>query len=90
MSDESNASKSFEMKVQEQQDKIEAQFRKITRSSWARIIRMARKPSKQEVGQTAIIGGIGLFVLGALGFAILVVMDNFLPWLIHDVFGIGN
>ena len=37
MSDESNANKTFEMKVQEQQDKIEAQFRKITRGSWARI-----------------------------------------------------
>ena len=48
MSDESTATKSFEMKVQEQQDKIEAQFRKITRGSWARIIRMARKPSKQD------------------------------------------
>ena len=68
----------------------EAQFRKITRGSWARIIRMARKPSKQEFRQTAIICGIGLFVLGAIGFAILVLMDNFLPWLIHDVFGIGN
>jgi len=90
MSDESNANKSFEMKVQEQQDKIEAQFRKITRGSWARIIRMARKPSKQEFRQTAIICGIGLFVLGAIGFAILVLMDNFLPWMIHDVFGIGN
>ena len=42
MSDEKNATKSFEMKVQEQQDKIEAQFRKITRGSWARIIRMAQ------------------------------------------------
>ena len=90
MSDESNANKTFEMKVQEQQDKIEAQFRKITRGSWARIIRMARKPSKQAFRQTAIICGIDLFVLGAIGFAILVVMDNFLPWLIHDVFGIGN
>jgi len=90
MSDESTASKSFEMKVQEQQDRIEAQFRKITRGSWARIIRMASKPSKQEFRQTSIICGIGLFVLGAIGFGILVVMDNFLPWLIHDVFGIGN
>ena len=90
MSDESTASKSFEMKVQEQQDRIEAQFRKITRGSWARIIRMARKPSKQEFRQTSIICGIGLFVLGAIGFGILVVMDNFLPWLIHDAFGIGN
>ena len=51
---------------------------------------MARKPSKQEFRQTAIIFGIGLFVLGAIGFAILVLMDNFLPWLIRDVFGIGN
>ena len=59
MSDESTANKSFEMRVQEQQDKIEAQFRKITRGSWARIIRMARKPSKQEFRQTAIICGIG-------------------------------
>ena len=90
MSDDANATKTFEMKVQEQQDKIEAQFRKITRGSWARIIRMARKPSKQKFRQTAIICGIGLFVLGFIGFAILVVMDNFLPWLIHDVFGIGN
>ena len=90
MSDESTATRSFEMKVQEQQDRIEAQFRKITRGSWARIIRMARKPSKQEFRQTSIICGIGLFVLGAIGFGILVVMDNFLPWLIHDVFGIGN
>ena len=89
MSDEKNATKTFEMKVQEQQDKIEAQFRKITRGSWARIIRMARKPSKQEFRQT-VICGIGLFVLEVIGFAILVVMDNFLPWLIHDVFGIGN
>ena len=90
MSDETTTNKSFEMKVQEQQDKIEAQFRKITGGSWARIIRMARKSSKQEFRQTSIICGIGLFVLGAIGFAILVLMDNFLPWLIHDVFGIGN
>jgi len=90
MSEDSTKVKSFEKKVQEQQDRIEAQFRKITRGSWARIIRMARKPSKQEFRQTAIICGIGLFVLGAIGFGMLVIMDNFLPWIIHDVFGIGN
>ena len=89
MSDESTASKSFEMKVQEQQDRIEAQFRKITRGSWARIIRMARKPTPQEFKQTSIICGIGLFVLGAIGFAMLVLMDNFFPWL-FDVLNIGN
>ncbi len=88
MSDEKSESRSFEDVVQDRQDWIEAQFRKISRGSWARIIRMARKPTPQEFRQTSIVCGIGLFVLGAIGFILLVIMDNFIPWLIHDVFGI--
>jgi len=88
MSDEKSESRSFEDVVQDRQDWIEAQFRKISRGSWARIIRMAPKPTPQEFKQTSIVCGIGLFVLGAIGFILLVIMDNFIPWLIHDVFGI--
>ena len=88
MSDEKSESRSFEDVVQDRQDWIEAQFRKISRGSWARIIRMARKPTPQEFKQPSIVCGIGLFVLGAIGFILLVIMDNFIPWLIHDVFGI--
>ena len=88
MSDEKSESRSFEDVVQDRQDWIEAQFRKISRGSWARIIRMARKPTPQESKQTSIVCGIGLFVLGAIGFILLVIMDNFIPWLSHDVFGI--
>ena len=90
MSTENSDSQSFESKVQEKQDWIESQFRKVSRGSWARILRMARKPTPQEFKQTVIICGIGLFVLGAIGFAMLVLMDNFIPYLIHDVFNIGN
>jgi len=50
---------------------------------------MARKPTAQEFKQTSIICGIGLFVLGAIGFVMLVMMDNFFPWL-FDVLNIGN
>ena len=88
MSDKKDVSRTFEDAVQDRQDWIEAQFRKISRGSWARIIRMARQPTPQEFKQTSIICGTGLFVLGAIGFILLVLMDNFLPWLIHDVFGI--
>ena len=88
MSSETSEKRSFEERVQDRQDWIESQFRRISRGSWARIIRMARKPSAQEFKQTSIICGIGLFVLGAIGFILLVIMDNFIPWLIHDVFGI--
>ena len=86
---ETEKKRSFEDKVQDRQDWIESQFRRISRGSWARIIRMARKPTAQEFKQTSIICGIGLFVLGAIGFAMLVLMDNFLPWL-FDVLNIGN
>ena len=88
MSDENIQSRSFEDKVQDRQDAIEDQFRKISRGSWARIIRMARKPTPQEFKQTSIICGIGLFVLGFIGFVMLILMDSFIPWIIHDVFGI--
>ena len=88
MSDKEDQKRSFEDKVQDRQDAIEAQFRKISRGSWARILRMARKPTPQEFKQTSIICGIGLFVLGFIGFVILILMDSFIPWLIHDVFGI--
>lgn len=90
MSGETAEKRSFEDKVQDRQDWIESQFRRISRGSWARIIRMARKPTPQEFRQTVIICGIGLFVLGGIGFAMLVLMDNFVPWVIHDVIGIGN
>ena len=88
MSDENIQSRSFEDKVQDRQDAIEAQFRKISRGSWARIIRMARKPTPQEFKQTSIICGIGFFVLGFIGFVMLILMDSFIPWIILDVFGI--
>ena len=88
MSDEKGEKKSFEDIVQDKQDAIEAQFRKVSRGSWARILRMARKPTPQEFKQTTIICGIGLFILGLIGFIILLVMDDFIPWIINDVFGI--
>ncbi|MGY8755459.1 MAG: protein translocase SEC61 complex subunit gamma [Candidatus Poseidoniales archaeon] len=88
MSDDNHQTRSFEDKVQNKQDAIEAQFRKISRGSWARILRMARKPTPQEFKQTSIICGIGLFILGFVGFVILILMDNTIPWLIHDVFNI--
>ena len=83
MSDNKNTDageqRTFEDKVQVAQDRIEASFRRLGRGSWARILRMARKPSKQEFKQTSIICGIGLFILGFIGFIILVVMDNMIP-----------
>ena len=75
----------FEDTVQEWQDSIESNVRKIGKGSWARILRMARKPSKKELKQTIYVFGIGMVVLGFIGFVFLVIMDNFLPWIFNSL-----
>ena len=65
--------------VQGWQDKIEGRVRSLQTGSYARILKMARKPSKQEFRQTVIVCGIGMFVLGAIGFLMLWLMDSAFP-----------
>ena len=73
--------------VQGWQDGIEGRIKGLQTGSYARILKMARKPSKQEFRQTVIVCGIGMFVLGAIGFVILALMVNVFPpffnWLIN-------
>jgi protein transport protein SEC61 subunit gamma-like protein len=69
----------FEDRVQGWQDGLESNIRGLGKGSWARIIKMARKPSSLEFKQTCIVCGIGMFVLGFIGFVMLVLMDNVLP-----------
>ena len=68
-----------EEKVQGWQDEIEGRVRGLQTGSYARILKMARKPSKQEFRQTVIVCGIGMFVLGAIGFVMVWLMDSAFP-----------
>ena len=65
--------------VQGWQVEIEGRVRSLQTGSYARILKMARKPSKQEFRQTVIVCGIGMFVLGAIGFLMLWLMDSAFP-----------
>ena len=65
--------------VQGWQDEIEGRVRGLQTGSYARILKLARKPSKQEFRQTVIVCGIGMFVLGAIGFVMLWLMDSAFP-----------
>ena len=68
-----------EERVQSWQDEIEGRVRGLQTGSYARILKMARKPSKQEFRQTVIVCGIGMFILGAIGFVMLWLMDSAFP-----------
>ena len=65
--------------AQSWQDEIEGRGKGLQTGSYARILKMAKKPSKQEFRQTVIVCGIGMFVLGAIGFVILALMVNVFP-----------
>lgn len=65
--------------AQSWQDEIEGRVKGLQTGSYARILKMAKKPSKQEFRQTVIVCGIGMFVLGAIGFVILALMVNVFP-----------
>lgn len=69
----------IEQTAQRLQDDIEERVRRLQTGSMARILKMAKKPSKKEFNQTVIVCGIGMFILGAIGFGMLWLMDNVLP-----------
>ena len=79
MAVETNQKGPIEARVQTWQDEIEGRVRRLQTGSTARILKMAKKPSKMEFRQTVIVCGIGMFVLGAIGFVVLALMDNALP-----------
>ena len=61
------------------QDEIEGRVKGLQTGSYARILKMAKNPSKQQFRHTVIVCGIGMFVLGAIGFLILALMVNVFP-----------
>jgi protein transport protein SEC61 subunit gamma-like protein len=56
------------------QKKIERKFSGIGRGKYARIIKMAKKPGSQEYVKVLAITGVGIILLGALGFLIYYLM----------------
>jgi len=69
---------SIEEKASGVQDDIESKFRNLGKGRYGRILRMARRPDKDEYKRIVMITGIGIIVLGAVGFAIMWLM-NYLP-----------
>ena len=69
---------SEENKVTGFQDRIESKFRNIGKGKYGRILKMARTPTRDEYKKTVAITGIGIIVLGALGFFIMWLM-TYLP-----------
>jgi protein translocase SEC61 complex gamma subunit, archaeal and eukaryotic len=64
-------------KLVDVQSKIEGAFGRIGRGKYARILKMARKPTREEFSKTSIITGVGIIIIGGIGFIIYLIMNVF-------------
>jgi protein transport protein SEC61 subunit gamma-like protein len=56
------------------QRKIEEKVKRIGRGKYGRILRMARKPTTDEYIRVLQITGLGIILIGAVGFLIFLIM----------------
>ncbi|MBI4393972.1 MAG: protein translocase SEC61 complex subunit gamma [Euryarchaeota archaeon] len=63
------------------QYRIENRAKQVGKGRYGRVIKMARKPDSDEFRQVAKVTGIGIVVVGFIGFLIFFLMGFTLPWL---------
>jgi protein transport protein SEC61 subunit gamma-like protein len=59
---------------QEIQDGIEERVKRVGKGKYGRVIKMARKPTDDEYTKTVTVTGIGIILIGGMGFAIYLIM----------------
>ena len=69
------------------QQKVEERLRRVGKGKYGRVLKMARKPDKDEFQKVVQITGIGMILIGALGFGIYLIWTYVPPW-IADSLGI--
>jgi protein transport protein SEC61 subunit gamma and related proteins len=70
--------RSFLDRAWDLQHRIEKKFNAIGKGRYARVLRMARKPSPEEFRNTAKIVLVGIAVVGGIAFVIFLFMEWFL------------
>jgi protein transport protein SEC61 subunit gamma and related proteins len=64
-------------KSREVQKDIEERASRIGKGKYGRVIKMARKPTRDEYVKTITITGLGLLLIGGLGFLIYLIWTTF-------------
>jgi protein transport protein SEC61 subunit gamma and related proteins len=64
------------------QQKVEARQQRIGKGKYGRVLMMARKPTNEEFEKTSKITGLGILLVGALGFFIYIIREIIVPWIL--------
>ena len=79
--------RSFVEKAWDLQHNIESRQKRIGKGKYGRVLKMARKPTNEEFSKTTKITGLGIMLIGGLGFAIFLIREIVAPW-IADLLGL--
>ena len=72
----------------ESQRRIEARAKGLGKGKYGRVLKMARKPTAKEYARVILVTGIGILIIGAVGFTIYYIMGP--GWAdIQRLFGIS-
>ena len=77
-----NEDKGFMEKAWDVQRRIDERQQRIGKGKYGRVLKMARKPTNEEYEKTAKIVGLGILLIGALGFVIYIVREIVAPWIL--------
>ena len=66
------------------QEWVEEKVKKFGKGKYGRVLKMARKPDNDEFMKVVQVTGIGMILIGALGFLIYLLW-NYLPPIIEDL-----
>jgi protein transport protein SEC61 subunit gamma-like protein len=64
------------------QHKIDERQQRIGKGKYGRVLKMARKPTNEEYEKTAKITGLGILLIGLLGFVIYIIRELVAPWIL--------
>ncbi|MDG6219356.1 MAG: protein translocase SEC61 complex subunit gamma [Candidatus Thermoplasmatota archaeon] len=73
--------KKFIDKAWDLQRDLEARQKRIGKGKYGRVLKMARKPTDEEFAKTSKITGLGILIIGVIGFVIFLLSTQVAPWI---------
>ncbi len=70
-------------RAQELQNRVESRVNRVGKGKYGRVLKMARKPTNEEYEKTSKITGAGILIVGALGFAIYLIRELAVPFVLE-------
>jgi protein transport protein SEC61 subunit gamma-like protein len=66
-------------RAQDLQNNLESRRDRIGKGKYGRVLKMARKPTNEEYTKTSKITGLGIILIGGLGFLIFLITTQLVP-----------